>query len=100
MSDDLIAAVLAVTPIHPDGRAITDYERISSFEVDYLRHLWGDPAPIAARQAAAAVRLSAEIVARRTASWPSDQRQIADLVLGMFFGLADETNRQETTDEH
>lgn len=96
---EVVTAVLAVTPIDPDdGMVIVKF---TSCHVDpFSLPEWGDPAPPAARQAAAAVKRSTEIVARRTASWPRDQRQVADLVLGMFFGLADEIDPKEPRDDH
>jgi hypothetical protein len=85
----LIAAVLAVTPIDPEGLVITGFHAIQSLDGGLLPE-FGDPVPLAARQASEAIRAATKTVGRRTASWPRDQRQIADLVLGIYFGLADE----------
>jgi hypothetical protein len=86
-SRPLVAAVLAVTPIDPEGLVITGFHAIEALDGGLLPE-FGDPGPIAARQAAAVLR------------WLADSGQAVHLAArGMvgaahyLRGMADEIER-------
>jgi len=91
-SHPAVAAVLAVTPLPPgiDPQVIVDYEITATGPTNVYRQLFGPPAPIAARQAAAVLRW---LVDRRSAWTDYTAWELDDLT-----DLADEIDPKEGDD--
>lgn len=88
---EVVAAVLAVTPTW-NGQVITDYGdpcECYSAHCSRIRDVFGDPAPIAARQAAAALRRLAEWAVSN--EWRTSPLMLADNLAN----LADEIDPRE-----